>query len=92
MSADSDSRYTSSTAESGGTPTVNTHGSPPVARGGYSPEEWAHKIRSVIEEAESDGYVVFCSCGCEVDGLYIGPEGWDYENPQSDVLIRSVPL
>lgn len=59
MSADSDSRYTSSTAESGGTPTVNTHGSP-RAVGGWTPEEWADRIRQDIDHCQDDlpGHVI----------------------------------
>lgn len=92
MSADSDFQSTSSTAESGGTPTVNTHGSRPVVRGGYSPEEWAHKINALIQEAEDDGYVVFFSDDSGRSSLMIGPHNWDYENSQTDVFIRNICL
>lgn len=92
MSADSDSRSTSSTAGSDGIPTVNTPGSSPVVRGGYSLEEWAHKIDALIQEAEDDGYVVFLLDDSGRSNLMIGPDNWDYENPQTDVFIRDISL
>lgn len=92
MSADSNSRSTSSTAGSDGIPTESTPGSPPAVHGGYSPEEWAHKIDVLIQEAEDDGYVVFCLDDSGRSNLMIGPNNWDYENPQTDVFIRDISL
>ncbi len=52
MSADSDSPFTGSTAESDGTPMVNTPGSNRTVS--WSPEEYAVKIRELLDEQEAE--------------------------------------